>query len=339
MAEELRMPQLIKLLTVVGNTYFMQKLTLITISIILTHFASGQNLQLDIHAKRLRDFINIEQSLGSKKVKSESSYVSERGIAQPEIYRRKEEKVPDLLSYYFYYEKDSSIKYILYEWDESNFTGFKEDATKTNAEIANFIQKYNQLYAQVAANYGKSEQTGDLTDISLAQKGMTRTDKWRPNDSTGIEMYTTLSNKYEKRGMVTANPTYRIRLYVRNTKTTNTEAQMHLSDDKVKSLDSTSQAFFSAMKSKNFEQAKGYLSTLISKNVTNAQLEQLSQAVRFGENLELFFKGVQTGLDGSSFYILQYKYTSETNNPPKEMIKMVFDDSNKIAGIQPMRRN
>jgi hypothetical protein len=326
-------------LFVVGNTYFMQKLTLITISIILTHFASGQNLQLDIHGNRLRDFINLEKSLDSKNVKSESNYVSERGVAQPEIYRRKEEKVPDLLSYYFYYEKDSTINYILYEWDESNFAGFKENATKTNAEIANFIEKYNQLYTQVAAKYGKSEQKGDLTDISLAEKGMTRTDNWRPNDSTEIEMYTTLSNKYEKKGAVTTNPTYRIRLYIRNTKTTNTEAQMQLSEEKVKTLDSTSQAFFSAMKSKNFEQSKSYLSMLISKNVTNAQLEQLSQAVRFGDNLELFFKGVQNGLGGSAFYILQYKYSSETNNPPKEMIKMVFDDSNKIAGIQPMRRN
>jgi hypothetical protein len=316
----------------------MPKLTLITISIILIHFASGQNLQLDVHANRLRDFINLEQSLGSKKVKSESNYVSERGVAQPEIYKRTEEKVPDLLSYYFYYEKDSTIDYILYEWDESNFTGFKENATKTNAEIATFIEKYNQLYAQVAAKYGKSQQKGDLTDISLAEKGMTRTDNWRPNDSTEIEMYTTLSNKYEKRGAVTTNPTYRIRLYVRNTKTT-TEAQMQLSDEKVLTLDSTSQAFFSAMKSKNFEQAKTYLSTLISNNITDAQLEQLSQAVRFAEILELFFKGVQTGLDGSAFYILQYKYSSETNNPPKEMIKMVFDNSNRIVGIQPMRRN
>jgi hypothetical protein len=317
----------------------MQKLTLIVISFILTYFASGQNLQLDVHANRLGNFISLEQSLDSKKVKSESNYVSERGVAQPEIYRRKEEKVPDLLSYYFYYEKDSTIKYILYEWDESNFTGYKENAKKTNAEIANFIEKYNQLYAQVAAKYGKSEQKGDLTDISLAEKGMTRTDNWKPDDSTEIEMYTTLSNKYEKKGMVTTNPTYRIRLYVRNTKTTNEEAQMQLSDEKVKTLDSTSQAFFSAMKSQNFEQVKGYLSTLISQNVTNAQLEQLSQVVRFGENLELFYKGVQMGLDGSAFYILQYKYNSEKNNPPKEMIKMFFDDSNKIAGIQPMRRS
>jgi hypothetical protein len=324
---------------VVDNTYIMQKLTFITIIFILSHFANGQNLQLDIHVNKLGDFINLEQSLGSKKVKSESNYVSGRGAVQPEIYRRKEEKVPDLLIYYFYNEKDSTINYILYEWDESNFTGFKENAKKTNAEVANFIEKYNQLYTQVAAKYGKSEQKGDLTNISLVDEGMTRTDNWKPNDSTEVEMYTTLSNKYEKRGMVTTNPTYRIRLYVRNTKTINTDAQMQLSDEKVKALDSSSQAFFSAMKSKSFEQAKGYLSTLISKNVTNAQLEQLSQAVRFGENLELFFNGVQTGLDGSVFYILQYKYSSETNNPPKEMIKMVLDDGNKIAGIQPLKRN
>jgi hypothetical protein len=256
----------------------MQKLTLILISFILTHFASGQNLQLDIHTNKLGDFIKLEQSHDGKEIERKSTYISERGVAQPIIYRRKEEKVPDLLSYYFYYENDSTIKYVLYEWDESNFTGFVENAKKTSAEIANFIKKYNQLYAQIAKKYGKSEQEGDLTDVSLIEKGMTRKDKWKPNDSTEIEMYTTLSNKYEKRGMVTINPTYRIRLYVRNTKTMNNNSQPQLIEEKFKALDSSSQAFFSAMKNNKLS-FNSYL-----KNVTNAQLQQLSQVVHFNES-------------------------------------------------------
>jgi hypothetical protein len=120
------MPYFCKPINVIGNTYFIQKLTLVALSFMLTYFATGQSLQLNIQTKKLQDLIKLEDSLGSKKIKSESEYMSEPGIAWPETYRRKESKVPDMFCYYFYYEKDSSIDYILYEWDESKFTGFRK---------------------------------------------------------------------------------------------------------------------------------------------------------------------------------------------------------------------
>jgi hypothetical protein len=197
----------------------MQKLTLTAICLVLTFFAIGQNLQMDIYRMKLADFIKLEDSLGSEKVKPRSEYMSGPGIAQPEIYRRKESKVPDMLSYYFYHQKDSSIDYVLYEWDESNFTGYKENSKKTEAEVVNFIEKYNQIYSEIAKKFGDSDSTGDILNISLVGKGMTRQDNWRPNDSIRIQLYTTLSSRYEKKGMITINPTYRIRLYVRSVRT------------------------------------------------------------------------------------------------------------------------
>jgi hypothetical protein len=218
-ADGILIPNLHKALLVGCNTYFMRKLILVTLSFMLTYFATGQSLQLDIQTKKLQDFIKLEDSLGSKKIKSESEYMSEPGVAQPEIYKRKELKVPDMLSYYFYYEKDSSIDYILYEWDESNFTGFKEGSKKTDSEVANFIEKYNQICSEITNKYGKSQSTGDLLNISKVEEGMTREDNWQPDGNTKIQLYTTLSSKYEKKEPFTTNPTYRIRLYVRNIKT------------------------------------------------------------------------------------------------------------------------
>lgn len=144
--------------------------------------------------------------------------MSANGIAQPEIYRRKETKVPDMVTYYFYYEKDSSIEHILYEWDETNFTGFKENSKKSEADVANFIEKYNEIYSSISNKFGESQREGDISNISLVKEGMSREDNWKPNDSTEIQLYTTLSHKYEKKGIVTINPTYRIRLYVRSIK-------------------------------------------------------------------------------------------------------------------------
>jgi hypothetical protein len=317
----------------------MHKLTLLTAILLWFRFSNGQDLQLDIHTYKLPYYLNLEQRLGSQKAPNTSVYLLEKGVAQPVIYRRKEVNIPDLLCYYYYYEKDSALQSILYEWDESNPIDHREPAKKTKAEIQNFIKKYNSLYAQIAARYGKSKKKGDLSDISKADEGIDRRDLWNPDDSTEIEMYTALSNKYEQNGPVTTTPTYRIRLYLKNTKRALSTSLPSLTEEKIHALDLVAQEFFSAMKDKNMEKAKGCLSSLIVQKVTDTQFEQLSQAVRVKEGLEIFFTGVLNGLDGStSFYVLQYKYANDANNPPREMVKVLFDDSDKIVSVQPSKR-
>ncbi|HXB93681.1 MAG TPA: hypothetical protein VNU70_00940 [Puia sp.] len=315
----------------------MQKFLLIAVLFLPVRFVRGQSLSLDIHSNKLADYIGLEKRMDSKKVENKSNYILERGVAQPIIYQRKQEDVPDLLCYYFYYEKDSAIQYILYEWDETNFRGYQENARKTFSEITGFIDKYNALYAQIAERYGKSAKQGDLSDTSRVEEGMERTDQWKPDDSTAIKLETVLSNKYRKNGLITINPTFRIRLYVRNTGRSQPAHTQELSEERAHTLDTISRGFFLAMKSKDWELARSYLSSLVSQKVTDTQLEQLSQAVRFDEKMELFFKGVQYGLDGSTFYLLQYKYSGDTNMPPKVMVKLIFDDTGKIAGVRPMK--
>ncbi|WP_314518806.1 hypothetical protein [Xanthocytophaga agilis] len=64
----------------------------------------------------------------------------------------------------------------------------------------------------------------------------------------------------------------------------------------------------------------------------------LSNSADFTKTFEVYFSGVQIGLDGTSFTMLQYKDTLDSNNPPKLLIKVVFDSKGKIAGIQPLKR-
>lgn len=317
----------------------MSKHFLVAISFFLVRFVNAQNIQLEIHSGKLADFEKVEETLGSKKEKNQSNYISESGVAQPEIYRRRQEGLPDLIVYYYYYEKDSTIQYILYEWDISNVPGHTENTKLSNAEVVRFIQKYNDLHAQIAARYGRSETDGSLTDTSLIENGLSRRDIWKPDDTTEIEMYTALSSKYVKNGAVTINPTYHTRLFIRNIKASRQPALPELNDERVRILDSVAHGFFLAMKSKDFGKARGYIASSISKFVTDEQLGQLFQSFRFDENFDIFFKGIQMGLDGSSFYVLQYKYTSDTGTPPKEMLKVVFDSSDEIKAVFPLKRN
>ena len=138
----------------------MQKFLFIAVLFLPVGMVRAQSLSLDIHSSKLADFIGLETRLGSKKVENEFRYILERGVAQPVIYRRKQERVSDLLCNYFYYEKDSVIQYILYQWDETNLNGYQEIARKTDSEIVGYVNKYNALYAQIAKRYGDSEKEG-----------------------------------------------------------------------------------------------------------------------------------------------------------------------------------
>ena len=307
--------------------------------LLLFHFASGQDLQLDPHMGKLASYIKFEQGLGSVTFPRTSSYISGQGIAQPEIYRRKEKSLPDRLAYYFYYSEDSTLESILYEWHEANFPGYNDTVKKSSVEVLPYIKKYNALYAQIAAKYGKSKQEGDLSDTAQLEKGLRRTDTWEPNDSTEIEMYCTLWSIYQKNEGSSVNPFYVIRLYVRNVKKSDEAPPISkLNDGKIHSLDSAARGFFSAMKDKNFDLVKTYVPANLAQNITNDQLEQLSQLFRFADSVELIFNGIQMGTDGTQYYFLQYKYVSDTNTPPKEMINLLFDDRYKITGVRPLKR-
>ena len=76
---------------------------------------------------------------------------------------------------------------------------------------------------------------------------------------------------------------------------------------------------------------------MIFDQVTDEQLKALISGIDFVRELELVYSGIQMAMNGKAFAMLQYKYNDDQNSPPKEMIKVIFDDKNKIVGIQPMK--
>jgi hypothetical protein len=207
--------------------------------VLLTTSAFSQMLELDIHKYKLPEFLKIEEGLGSERLENKSNYISQKGVAQPIQFRRKQNGIPDLICYYFYFQYDSTIEHVLYEWDDGNFPGNKEDIKKSPDEINAFIDKYNELYDQIYKTYGESKSVGSLNDLSKIEAGdFNKKDIWKPNDSTEIIMFIVLSSKYEKKGIITIKPTYRIRLYVSNLKKKPIENGLaKLDENKAKELD------------------------------------------------------------------------------------------------------
>jgi len=313
-----------------------QTLTIGILLIGITVF--GQEYGFDIHNTSLDEYIQIEKKLKSEKTLNTTNYVSFNGDAQPIKFKRKEKDIPDLMVSYHFKEKDSTMSSILYEWDVSNFE--KKDNNQKSAKFQKaLVKKYNALEKMINEHFGEAKIEGDLSDLSRTDKKDGRLNKkniWQPNDSTEIVMYTAISNFYEKNGMVTTNPTHRIRLYIKNTKK-DEKLIDKLDEKRVDSLNVLSKNFLLTLETKDLLKSKDYLSDLIKETVTDEQLNALIENLNFESETELIYSGVQVGLDGSVFTLLHYKYENDTSQPPKELIKIIFDDKNKIVGIQPIK--
>lgn len=304
-------------------------------------FVYGQEFEFNIHNTSLADYLEMEQKLGSEKIPTIRNHISSNGNAQPIKFKRKQKIISDLVAYYYFKEKDSLMSHILYEWDESLLTLKSNTNDKKSKKYQKaLIRKFNELEKMIADIYGKPETTGDLTNLKQANEkgGLKKKVKWFPNDSTEIEMYTSVSNFYEKKGMMTIAPTHRIRLYIRNTKKEN-KVEPKLSEKRLDTLKIISSEFSETLGNKNLTKSKSYLSTLIIENVTDEQLNTLIENWDFKKETELIYSGIQIGLDGKIFTMLNFKYKNDISEPAKELLKIVFDDKDKIVGIQPIKLN
>lgn len=312
----------------------------ITVFIIMLVYNSAhsqkQNIELELNDKKVDYFIKLEKKLGSKPYESNSDYISPGDVAQPVIFRRKENNIPDLLVYYTFRKSDSIVTTIEYEWDIYNFE--KEDNNKKSPEFEkNLISKYNEVVSFISAKYGKGETKGNLDDLSKinSPEGLKRGDNWKPTDSLEIDMYTTISNYYSKNGMVTTNPTHRIRVYIYNFKGSKPKK---ISEEQLAILNDTFEKFKSMLAENNLEKTKLLLSEKIRAQVTDEILSQIKTQLESNRKFKLFTNGLQLMQDGNTYPMLQYKYADDTDSPPKEYITVLFDKDNTILGLQPFKR-
>jgi hypothetical protein len=305
-------------------------------SLLLFTTTFSQSLPLEIHKNKLDDFIKYEEKAGGKRIKNESRFISEKGVAQPVTFIRPQTNLPDLRSYIFYFEKDSAIDYILYEWTDPTPRDEK-NARASSEEITTFINKYKEIHKEISLTFGPSTGNGGLDDLSLIESGnFNKEDRWIPNDSTEIRLSMTLSSRYEQKGNITIAPTYRMRLYI-NTIVKNQSGSQKLTESKLKELDKLFKEFLSSLQQQNIDATRLYLSGSIKEKVSNEQLQSLLKTIHIDDSLTIYLSGTQFGLDGSQYIMVQYRYATDNAHPPKEMIKVIFDNENKIMAVQPLK--
>lgn len=299
-------------------------------------YCQKQVIELDLKDKKIDYFIGIEKKLGSKPYETDTEYLSPGDVAQPKIFLRKEKNIPDLLVYYTFRKSDSIVTTIQYEWDVYNFE--KEDNNVKPLSFAkNLISKYNEIISLISARYGKPETEGNLDDLSKinSHEGLKRNDKWNLKDDLKIYTYTNISNYYIKNGAVTVNPTHRIRLYIEKT---SGDKPKELSKDQITILDGKFKQFITLLSENNFEKIKPLLSDKVKAQISNEILQQTKTGLQIERKPVLYMSGLQIMQDGNFYPMLQYNYSDDTNSPPLEYIKVLFDTDNTLLGLQPFKK-
>ncbi|MFC3157439.1 hypothetical protein ACFOEQ_02065 [Chryseobacterium arachidis] len=71
--------------------------------------------------------------------------------------------------------------------------------------------------------------------------------------------------------------------------------------------------------------------------VTDVVYQKLSADINTQKTFEIIKTGYKPLIDGSSFPMIQYKYSDDKAAEPKEVITAVFEASGKILGIKPYK--
>ena|SRR5690606_9094187 len=306
--------------------------------ILVQSIAFGQKIEFDIHNTTLNQYIQNELKQGSKQIPITSNHVSFNGEAQPIQFLKKNKIIPDLITYYFFKEKDSTMSYILYEWDVYNFE--KQDNNQKSKKFQNaLIKKYKNLKKEISSTFGEPIVKKNYSNISKLDSINTfiESSNWNPNDSTELELYTTVSNYYEKEAFRTINPTHRIRLYIRNLKKEKIIEPI-LDEPRILNLQASSISFINELKTNDFVKAKSFLSATIKNQVSDEKLQILSDNISINKEIELYYTGIHKEFNGKLYSLLQFKYSDDKSEVPVEIINFLFDDDNKIIGIQPLKK-
>lgn len=117
------------------------------------------------------------------------------------------------------------------------------------------------------------------------------------------------------------------------------EQAADLTKEKIASFDVKFSQFISALKSSDRKTMESLLSDKAKMVVTDNVYKKLSADINFNKKLEIFKSGYKTLKDGSSYPMIQYKYSDDKSSVPKEIVTAVFENDGKILGIKPIKDN
>ena len=105
--------------------------------------------------------------------------------------------------------------------------------------------------------------------------------------------------------------------------------------DKIELYNQSFSKFVSALKSSDKSAVSQLISEKVKSLVDENMIQKLSGGISFERKTEVYESGYQKLLDNQTYPAIQYKYADDKNNPPRDLITVIFENDGKILGVKP----
>ncbi|GAA5088883.1 hypothetical protein GCM10023210_13000 [Chryseobacterium ginsengisoli] len=113
------------------------------------------------------------------------------------------------------------------------------------------------------------------------------------------------------------------------------ELTSELSKDKIEFYNKIFLKFVAALKASDKQTVNALISDQIKYFVTDNVIEKLSGGISFEKKTEVYKSGYQKFGDNEIYPGIQYKYVGDKENPPRDIITVIFENDGKILGVKP----
>jgi reverse gyrase len=113
------------------------------------------------------------------------------------------------------------------------------------------------------------------------------------------------------------------------------ELTSELSKDKIDLYNQSFLKFVAALKASDKNAVSSLISDKVKDVVNDNIIQKLSGGISFERKTEVYKSGYQKVMDNETYPAIQYKYTDDTMNPPRDIITVIFENDGKILGVKP----
>lgn len=105
--------------------------------------------------------------------------------------------------------------------------------------------------------------------------------------------------------------------------------------DKIELYNQSFSKFVSALKTADKQAVGTLISEKVKSLVDENMIQRLSGGISFDRKTEVYQSGYQKLPDNQTYPSVQYKYTDDKNDPPRDLITVIFENDGKILGVKP----
>ncbi len=113
------------------------------------------------------------------------------------------------------------------------------------------------------------------------------------------------------------------------------ELTSELSKDNIDLYNKSFLKFVAALKASDKEKIKTLVSDKIKYYMSDDIIGKLSGGISFERKMEIYKSGYQQLYENETYPIIQYKYADDQQNPPRNIINVIFENDGKILGVKP----